>query len=129
GSGTRCPRRVGPLRRTATARTEGASVRGSRRGRSFRAAARLLRIRWVRRFPNLNEFFVHHEDVRRANGLGPRTNLPEEDVALFRNVARARWLLSRRLRRVGLDLMWAGTDNVIRARGGPPTARVCGLPG
>ena len=31
----------------------------------------LFRIGWVRSFPNLNEFFVHHEDVRRANGLGP----------------------------------------------------------
>src|SRR4051812_39267722 len=24
----------------------------------------IFRIGWVRRFPNLNEFFVHHEDVR-----------------------------------------------------------------
>src|SRR5262245_46039787 len=32
-----------------------------------------FRIGWVRRVANLNEFFVHHEDVRRANGLGPRT--------------------------------------------------------
>jgi uncharacterized protein (TIGR03085 family) len=31
-----------------------------------------FRIGLVRSFPNLNEFFVHHEDVRRANGLGPR---------------------------------------------------------
>src|SRR5919201_4336511 len=51
----------------------------------------LFRIGWVRRFPNLNEFFVHHEDVRRANGLAPRTNPPAEDAALFRNVTRARW--------------------------------------
>jgi uncharacterized protein (TIGR03085 family) len=29
-----------------------------------------FRIGWVRRLPNLNEFFVHHEDVRRANGRG-----------------------------------------------------------
>src|SRR3954465_3026428 len=28
-----------------------------------------FRIGWVRRGPNLNECFVHHEDVRRANGL------------------------------------------------------------
>lgn len=31
-----------------------------------------FRIGWVRRVPNLNEYFVHHEDVRRANGRGPR---------------------------------------------------------
>ena len=35
-----------------------------------------FRIGWVRRLPNLNEFFVHNEDVRRANGFGPRTNTP-----------------------------------------------------
>lgn len=88
-----------------------------------------FRIGWVRRFPNLNEFFVHHEDVRRANGCDPRTNPPAEDSALFRNVARMPWFLSRRLRGAGLDLVWAGTDQVIRARRGRPTAHVRGLPG
>lgn len=88
-----------------------------------------FRIGWVRRFPNLNEFFVHHEDVRRANGCDPRTNPPAEDGALFRNVARMPWFLSRRLRGAGLDLVWAGTDQVIRARRGRPTAHVRGLPG
>ena len=39
-----------------------------------------FRIGWVRSFPNLNEFFVHHEDVRRANGMDPRTLTPELDV-------------------------------------------------
>jgi uncharacterized protein (TIGR03085 family) len=88
-----------------------------------------FRITWVRRFPNLNEFFVHHEDVCRANGLGPRSNPQAEDAALFRNLARAPWLLSRRLRGAGLELAWAGTDNVIRARRGQPIARLSGLPG
>ena len=45
-----------------------------------------FRISWVRRFANLNEFFVHHEDVRRANGRGPRTNSAAMDAALWRNV-------------------------------------------
>ena len=88
-----------------------------------------FRVGWVRRFPNLNEFFIHHEDVRRANGSGPRTNPPGEDAALFRNVALVPWFLSRRLRGVGLDLVWAGTDQVIRARRGQPTACLGGLPG
>jgi uncharacterized protein (TIGR03085 family) len=88
-----------------------------------------FKIGWVRRFPNLTEFFVHHEDVRRANGSGPRTNPPAEDAALFRNLALAPWFLSRRLRGAGLDLVWAGTDQVIRARRGQPTARLSGLPG
>jgi uncharacterized protein (TIGR03085 family) len=88
-----------------------------------------FRVGWVRRIANLNEFFVHHEDVRRANGLAPRTNPAEEDAALFRNVTRARWFLARRLRGVGLDLEWTGTDEVIRARRGRPMVRVRGLPG
>ena len=46
-----------------------------------------FRIGWVRRFPNLNEFFVHHEDVRRANGRGPWSNAPDLDAALWHNVA------------------------------------------
>jgi uncharacterized protein (TIGR03085 family) len=40
-----------------------------------------FRIGWVRRVPNLNEFFVHHEDVRRANGRDPRTNEHAMDEA------------------------------------------------
>ncbi len=88
-----------------------------------------FRIPWIRRFPNLNELFVHHEDVRRANGRGPRTLPTDENDALFHNVERAGWVLSRRLRGVGLELAWIGTQKVIRARRGQPAARVSGLPG
>lgn len=89
----------------------------------------LFRLGWVRRFPSLNEFFVHHEDLRRANGLGPRRLPRDEDEALFRNVVQADRFLSRRLRGVGLDIAWAGTDRVVTARRGQPTARVSGSPG
>jgi len=44
-------------------------------------------------------------------------------------VARGRWFLSRRLRGAGLELAWAGTDKVVTARRGQPTARLLGLPG
>ena len=30
-----------------------------------------FRLAWVHRLPSLNEFFVHHEDLRRANGWPP----------------------------------------------------------
>jgi uncharacterized protein (TIGR03085 family) len=89
----------------------------------------LFRIGWVRRVPNLNEFFVHHEDVRRANGRGPRTNDHAMDMALWRNVVRARWFLARRLHGAGLELAWAGTAHTVRARRGEPAARVAGPPG
>lgn len=88
-----------------------------------------FRIHWVRQLANLNEFYVHHEDVRRANGLAPRANSPAMDAALWRNVSRAPWFLSRRLRGTGLALEWAGTGRVIRARRGAPAARIVGLPG
>jgi uncharacterized protein (TIGR03085 family) len=56
-----------------------------------------FRIGWVRALANLNEFFVHHEDVRRANRQGPRNLTPAMDAALWRNVRRGGHYLSRRL--------------------------------
>ena len=88
-----------------------------------------FRIGWVRRVPNLNEFFVHHEDVRRANGHDPRTNDRAMDDALWHNVTHAPWFLARRLHGAGLELQWAGTAKTIRARRGDPTARIAGPPG
>jgi len=88
-----------------------------------------FRMNWVRRLPNLNEFFVHHEDVRRANGLAPRSNSPAVDAALWRNLSCAPWLLARRLRDTGLELEWAGTGKTLRVRRGKPAARIVGLPG
>jgi uncharacterized protein (TIGR03085 family) len=83
----------------------------------------------VRRVPSLNEFFVHHEDVRRANGRGPRANEQAMDEALWRNVSRGRWFLARRLHGAGLELQWAGTARTVRARRGEPVARIAGPPG
>jgi uncharacterized protein (TIGR03085 family) len=88
-----------------------------------------FRIGWVRRLANLNEFFVHHEDVRRANGEGPRSSGLDLDAALWRNVVRTPWFLARRLRGVGLELDWAGTSHRVRARRGEPTVRLVGSPG
>ena len=88
-----------------------------------------FRIGWVRRLASLNEFFVHHEDVRRANGRGPRTNEQAMDEALWRNVCRAPWFLARRLRGAGLELHWTGTAKTVRARRGEPAARIAGPPG
>lgn len=88
-----------------------------------------FRIRWVRRVPNLNEFFIHHEDVRRANGRGPRTNDLAMNEALWGNVRHGAWFLARRLRGAGLVLEWAGTAKTVRARPGKTTARIAGPPG
>jgi uncharacterized protein (TIGR03085 family) len=91
--------------------------------------AGFFRIAWVRGLANLNEFFVHHEDVRRANDLGPRTLAPEMDAALWRNVRRGGRYLSRRLGACGLEVEWAGTNERVTCHAGSPIARLSGLPG
>jgi uncharacterized protein (TIGR03085 family) len=89
-----------------------------------------FRIGWVRSFPNLNEFFVHHEDVRRATGRAPRDSLaPALEAALWRNVRQGSRYLSRRLREVGLEIRWAGTDERMTVRDAEPIARLSGPPG
>lgn len=89
-----------------------------------------FRLGWVRSFPSLNEFFVHHEDVRRANGLGPRADLPPAfEAALWRNVQRGARFLSRRQRAVGLDIVWAGTRQRMTVRSGEVTVELSGAPG
>jgi uncharacterized protein (TIGR03085 family) len=89
-----------------------------------------FRIGWVRRLANLNEFFVHHEDVRRANGLGPRDTLPPAlEAALWRNVRLGSRYLSRRLRGAGIEVVWAGTAERIEVRAAEPAARLSGPPG
>jgi uncharacterized protein (TIGR03085 family) len=89
-----------------------------------------FRIGWVRSVPNLNEFFVHHEDLRRANGLGPRDSLtPALEKAVWRNVRQGSRYLSRRLREVGLEIRWSGTDERMTVRDAEPNARLSGPPG
>lgn len=88
-----------------------------------------FRIGWVRSLPNLNEFFVHHEDLRRANGLGSRTLTPALDTALWRNVRRSGRHLTRRLQDFGLDIQWSGTGEQTSVRAGEPRARLSGPPG
>lgn len=83
----------------------------------------------MRRGPNLNEFFIHQEDVRRANGRGPRTNDRALDEALWRNLRQAPWFLARRLHGAGLELHWVGTPETVRARRGEPTVRLAASPG
>jgi uncharacterized protein (TIGR03085 family) len=87
-----------------------------------------FRIGWVREMANLNEFFVHHEDVRRANGRGPRILTPAMHAALWRNVSRGSRYLSRRLHACGLEIQWAGTGERTTAVVGEPTAQLGGLP-
>jgi uncharacterized protein (TIGR03085 family) len=89
----------------------------------------LFRIGWVRALANLNEFFVHHEDVRRANRQESRSLTTAMNAALWRNVRRGSRYLSRRLHACGLEIEWTGTNERLTVQPGEPTARLSGLPG
>lgn len=91
--------------------------------------AGFFRIGWVRELANLNEFFIHHEDIRRADGGQPRTLTAAMNAALWRNVCRGGRYLSRRLDGCGLEVEWAGTTQWVRVRRGEPKARISGAPG
>ena len=77
---------------------------------------------------NTTEFFVHHEDVRRAQPeWQPRPPEPERDAALWTAVARSGRLLFRNSP-VGVALRTPGGREVAAKRG-PNTVAVVGEPG
>jgi uncharacterized protein (TIGR03085 family) len=74
---------------------------------------------------NLFEFFVHHEDVRRANGDGPR-DLPDEVEALMWERLRRMLRLSlRRVRGTQVEVVADGGGRAV-VGGSGPTARMTG---
>ncbi len=75
---------------------------------------------------NLNEYFVHHEDVRRANGDGPRVDRPELDDALRPVIRRMAGLQLRRAK-VEAELVDLTGRSLARRGQDPPT--VIGRPG
>ena len=75
---------------------------------------------------NLNEYFVHHEDVRRANGDGPRTDRPELERALRPVVAR---MAAIQLWRKGVEVELVDDGGKTLARRGDRPPRVLGRPG
>lgn len=80
----------------------------------------------VRTVLNLNEYFVHHEDVRRANGEGPREDRLELEDALRPLVAR---MAGIQLWRAGIDVALVDeTGRVLASRGSDPP-RISGRPG
>jgi uncharacterized protein (TIGR03085 family) len=77
---------------------------------------------------NVGEYFVHHEDVRRANGLEPRPADPDLDGALWRML---RTLGRRQLRQLrGFGVVAQAPDGRTAVlRKGFPQARIAGAPG
>jgi uncharacterized protein (TIGR03085 family) len=85
------------------------------------------RIPGLRGLLNGNEWFVHHEDVRRANGEGPRADRPDLDASAWSTVRRMGPLMLRRVKGAGVTLAAPGYGEV-PARGTGPAVRVEGGP-
>lgn len=64
----------------------------------------LWRIGGLRSLLNLNEYYVHHEDVRRANGRTRRTDRADLDDALWAQLAKMARFSTRRIKPFGLEL-------------------------
>jgi uncharacterized protein (TIGR03085 family) len=77
---------------------------------------------------NLAEFFVHHEDIRRAQpGWSPRPDDPDRDDALWKPMKFMGRLLFRKSP-VGVTLRSAGRDDIVAKKGDRGVVLV-GLPG
>jgi len=73
---------------------------------------------------NVNENWIHHEDVRRANGQGPRPEDPETAAILTGIIKRMGKLQTRRIKPCGLAL--ALPTEMVILRSGHPTATMTG---
>jgi uncharacterized protein (TIGR03085 family) len=63
------------------------------------------RIPRLRNVLNGMEYFIHHEDVRRANGRGPRPAMPDLEALSWRMSGYSARRLARRIRPFGLELV------------------------
>jgi uncharacterized protein (TIGR03085 family) len=61
---------------------------------------------------NLGEWMTHHEDVRRANGLGRRADRPDLEEAVWKLLRRGGRFLTRRIKGVGVDLVRTDGERV-----------------
>ena len=75
---------------------------------------------------NLNEFAIHHEDLRRANGMTARADRPDLQDALWKQLGRMIRFLPGRPKKIGLVL--ARPDGTTIVSGKEPAARIAGQP-
>jgi uncharacterized protein (TIGR03085 family) len=88
---------------------------------------RLWRVPGLRTLLNLIEFAVHHEDARRANGLGRRADRHDLDDALWSLVGGSARFGTRSLGPIGLELVRPGGERK-RVRKGDDVATLTGCP-
>jgi uncharacterized protein (TIGR03085 family) len=92
----------------------------------LRAGAPLIpwRVPRLRNVFNGLEFFIHHEDVRRANGRGPRPELPDLEALAWRMTGFNGRRLARAMRPYGIELV--NPDGARRTYGSGPFATITG---
>lgn len=85
------------------------------------------RLPGLRQWLNLGEWFIHHEDVRRAGGEPPRDDRPDLDEALWATLRRAGRFMLRGVKGTGVALEAPGFGEM-PARGSGPAVRIVGGP-
>ena len=80
----------------------------------------------LRTLMNLNEYVVHHEDVRRANGLAPRDDRDDLQDAVWGLVRHQARLMLRKVRGASVRLEPSGRSGVVVGKG--PEAVLTGPP-
>jgi uncharacterized protein (TIGR03085 family) len=79
-------------------------------------------------FANVMENWIHHEDVRRANGQGPRPPDAEVDAFLWRSLGLSSRLAALKVKKIGFELdAGEGRTRVVRAA--EPRVVLRGAPG
>ena len=88
-----------------------------------------LRFGPIRSRVNLIEMTVHHEDVRRANGMGPRTDIDDLQDNLWSKIKRLpRFAIRGVPSGVGIDVVRSDTGEKATLRKGERVATVTGEP-
>lgn len=86
------------------------------------------RLPGLRELLNLNEWFVHHEDVRRAGaGAAEPRDRPDLDAALWTMLRRGSRMMLRKVKGTGVALEAPGFGE-LPARGDGPSVRLVGGP-
>jgi uncharacterized protein (TIGR03085 family) len=80
----------------------------------------------LRTLMNLNEYVVHHEDVRRPNGMGPRTDRPDLQEAVWGLLRRGARLMLRKVHGARVTLQPTEGEAVSFGRG--PEVVLAGAP-
>ncbi len=78
---------------------------------------------------NVNENFIHHEDLRRANGEGPRPTDPALDDVIWSGLAFAGKMSARAVKDAGLELIDPVGHRRRTIRKGAPTVTISGSAG